>query len=243
MTVPVPLSDDQVRQWIAANLPVGDFRAKRVLMIVPDHTRTAPLPLLFDLLHALLAPVGEHAHFDQAMRLQRRVGFLQHRGAQPFGTDDHDRVQVMGLSAQRLAFGSRVSGQSFGTATTAPKRINLLRLEEDLSAAHLRLSNVIVEQLPWQRCVERYDAPHTLFLLDPPYWETEGYGQAFGIEQYDELVDVMAHLKGRAILTINDHPEMRRRFDRFRGKTVVGILSGGNLDVAELPHILSLVSE
>ena len=43
---------------------------------------------------------------------------------------------------QHLAFGGRVQGQSFGTATTSPPGLNLLRLEESLSAAHLRLSNV-----------------------------------------------------------------------------------------------------
>lgn len=121
---------------------------------------------------------------------------------------------------QRLAFGGRASGQSFGTSHVSPKRVNLLRLEEDLSAAHLRLHRVVIEQLPWQDCIKRYDAPHTLFLLDPPYWATEGYGNPFGIEQYDQLAEAMAGLKGRAILTINDHPEMRKRFDRFPGRTV-----------------------
>lgn len=121
---------------------------------------------------------------------------------------------------QRLAFGGKAKGQTFGTSHVSPKRINLLRLEEELSAAHFRLHRVIVEQLPWQRCVEKYDAPHTLFLLDPPYWQTEGYGSPFPLEEYDQLAEVMARLKGRAILTINDHPDMRARFDRFGGKTV-----------------------
>ena len=121
---------------------------------------------------------------------------------------------------QRLAFGGKAKGQSFGTATTSPKRLNLMRLEEDLSAAHLRLHQVVIECLPWQRCIAKYDAPHTLFFLDPPYWQTEGYGEAFGFEQYEELASVMAGLKGRAVLTINDHPEMRRLFDQFLGKTV-----------------------
>ncbi|MCR6661818.1 MAG: DNA adenine methylase [Luteimonas sp.] len=121
---------------------------------------------------------------------------------------------------QRLAFGGKVDGQSFGTSSVAPKRINLLRLEEELIAAHQRLHGVIVEQLGWQDCIARYDAPGTLFLLDPPYWQTEGYGDAFGIEEYDRLAEVMAGIKGKAILTINDHPDMRSRFDRFQGKTV-----------------------
>jgi DNA adenine methylase len=121
---------------------------------------------------------------------------------------------------QRLAFGGKAQGQTFGTSHTSPKRINLLRLEEELSAAHLRLHRVVVEQLSWQDCIARYDAPHTLFLLDPPYWQTEGYGNPFPIEEYDQLAEVMATLQGRAILTINDHPDMRARFDRFGGKTV-----------------------
>lgn len=121
---------------------------------------------------------------------------------------------------QRLTFGGKAKGQTFGTATTSPKRINLLRLEEDLSDAHLRLHRVVIENLTWQRCLAKYDAPHTLFFLDPPYWQTEGYGEAFGLEQYEELAEVMAGLKGRAILTINNHPAMRRLFDRFPAKTV-----------------------
>lgn len=31
-----------------------------------------------------------------------------------------------------------------------------------------RLQGVVIEQLHWQRCIEKYDRPKTLFLLDPP---------------------------------------------------------------------------
>ena len=69
---------------------------------------------------------------------------------------------------QHHAFGGKVSGQNFGTATTAPT-INLCRIEESLSAAHLRLSGTTVENLSWQEVMRRYDRPHTFFYLDPPY--------------------------------------------------------------------------
>jgi DNA adenine methylase len=130
---------------------------------------------------------------------------------------------------QRLTFGGKVTGQTFGTASTSPKRINLLRLEEELSAAHLRLHNVVVEYLPWQDCVAKYDAPHTLFFFDPPYWETEGYGSEFGMDQYEALAHWMGAMKGTAILTINDHPQMRRVFAGFASKTVpIRYTLGGN---------------
>jgi nickel-dependent lactate racemase len=50
------LTPDQIRQWIASRIPLEDFRGRRVLLIVPDNTRTAPLPVLFPALRQLLRP-------------------------------------------------------------------------------------------------------------------------------------------------------------------------------------------
>lgn len=116
---------------------------------------------------------------------------------------------------QQNAFGGRVEGQNFGTATTSAPGLNLLRLEESLSAAHLRLAGTFIENLPWQECVRRYDRPHTFFFMDPPYWETEGYGVQFGWEQYEEMVQIMRAIKGKAIVTLNDHPAIRALFGEF----------------------------
>ncbi|HSX62242.1 MAG TPA: DNA adenine methylase [Tahibacter sp.] len=121
---------------------------------------------------------------------------------------------------QTLAFGGKVSGRSFGTSTTAGSRLNLLRIEEELSAVHLRLARVTIECLPWRECVERYDRPHTLFFLDPPYWQTQGYGVPFPWSEYEQLAEVMRSLKGNAVLTINDHVDVRRLFRGLRMSTV-----------------------
>lgn len=115
---------------------------------------------------------------------------------------------------QQQAFGGKVSGQTWGTATTAPA-INLLRIEENLSAAHLRLAQAYIENLDWAKCMERYDRPHTFFYLDPPYWETEGYGVDFGLDQYEKMAVMLRRLKGRAIVSLNDHPDIRRIFAGF----------------------------
>lgn len=50
------LNPDQIRQWIASQIPTADFRGRRVLLIVPDNTRTAPLPVLFPALRQQLRP-------------------------------------------------------------------------------------------------------------------------------------------------------------------------------------------
>ncbi|UVS96704.1 DNA adenine methylase [Burkholderia glumae] len=69
---------------------------------------------------------------------------------------------------QKNCFGAKVEGQTYGTEPGAPPRLNLLRIEEELSAAHLRLSSAHVERLDWLACIERYDRPRTFFYLDPP---------------------------------------------------------------------------
>lgn len=120
---------------------------------------------------------------------------------------------------QHQAFGGRVDGQSWGTATTAPP-INLLRIEETLSAAHLRLVNAYIERLDWLACVERYDRPHTLFYADPPYWETEGYGVPFPWSQYELLASRLKTIKGKAVVSLNDHPAIRKAFASWDFETL-----------------------
>ena len=122
---------------------------------------------------------------------------------------------------QKLAFGGRVSNQTFGTATTSPPRFNLLRLEEDLCQAHMRLSRTYIERLAWQDCVRKYDREHTLFYCDPPYWGTEGYGVDFGLEQYDQMAEMAKTIKGHMIISVNDIPEMRKAFKGLAMETVL----------------------
>lgn len=120
---------------------------------------------------------------------------------------------------QQHAFGGKVDGQNWGTATTAPP-VNLLRIEENLSAAHLRLAGAFIENLDWHKLMLKYDRPHTFFYLDPPYWETEGYGVDFGIEQYERMAALLKTISGKAIISLNDHPDIRRIFADFEIDTV-----------------------
>lgn len=112
---------------------------------------------------------------------------------------------------QHHAFGGKVDCQHYGTATTAPQ-IDLTRIGEQLSAAHLRLAGVNVENLSWADCMQRYDRAHTFFYCDPPYWKTEGYGVPFPWEEYVKLAEVMRTCQGKVMLSINDHPEIRDCF-------------------------------
>lgn len=121
---------------------------------------------------------------------------------------------------QKQAFGGKVAEHTFGTSTTSAPRFNLLRIEEELSMAHLRLSRTLIEHLDWHQCIERYDRPHTLFYCDPPYWGTEGYGVEFGLENYDHMADLARRIKGKMIISVNDIPEMRQVFNGLNMQSV-----------------------
>jgi DNA adenine methylase len=56
-------------------------------------------------------------------------------------------------------------------------------LEPSASAAR----GVTIENSSWQELVRRYDRAETAFYFDPPYWQTSGYGNQFGFEQYEQL--------------------------------------------------------
>lgn len=101
---------------------------------------------------------------------------------------------------------------TFGISTTSAPRFNLLRIEEELSMAHLRLSRTLVEHMDWAACIRRYDRPHTLFYCDPPYWGTEGYGAEFGFENYELMAELAKTIKGKMIISVNEIPEMRTVF-------------------------------
>ncbi len=75
------LTSDQVAEVVARACPPGDYRDNRVLLIVPDGTRTAPVGLLFQTLHRLMGGItkafdilialGTHQPMSEAAICQR----------------------------------------------------------------------------------------------------------------------------------------------------------------------------
>lgn len=56
------LSPEQVRRVVAAACPTDSYRGKKVLLIIPDNTRTAPVGTMFQALHEQIGAVS--AAFD-----------------------------------------------------------------------------------------------------------------------------------------------------------------------------------
>jgi len=141
----------------------------------------------------------------------------------------------------KSSFGARLDKPTFGIAASAPSRLNLLRIEEDLSEAHLRLSRVYIENRPYAQIVERFDRPGTLFYLDPPYWGCEGdYGPGvFSREDFQRLAEQLGGIKGKFLLSLNDTPGVRETFHGFHIESVktrytVSAKTSGKKEVGEV---------
>jgi DNA adenine methylase len=91
-----------------------------------------------------------------------------------------------------------------------------------LEEVHERLAGVVIENLPYDQLIPRYDRPETLFYLDPPYWGCESvYGrELFSREEFTRLAELLRGIKGRFILSLNDHPGVRKCFAGFEMEVV-----------------------
>jgi len=145
-----------------------------------------------------------------------RAGFERLRRQDPGTLTDLERAARF-LYLQKLSFGGKVAGRTFGVDTGGGARFDVAKVGPLIEAAHERLSGVVIERLPWSDFLTRYDRPGTLFYLDPPYYGCEDdYGSdLFGRDQFASMAEQLRGLKGRFILSLNDHPDVRRIFDGF----------------------------
>jgi len=117
----------------------------------------------------------------------------------------------------KAGYGGRLNKPSFSVAVTKRSGFNLLRIEEELSAAHLRLCRVYIENKPYGEIIKRYDRPGTFFYVDPPYFNFENYygPGIFAREDFTCLAELLSCVQGKFIMSINDTPEIRQMFKDF----------------------------
>lgn len=137
---------------------------------------------------------------------------------------------------QRLAFGGKPVDRHFGTSTTGGSPLNITTAAEHLMEVHWRMSGVVIEHLDALECIRRYDRPHTVFYLDPPYYGLcQDYASKFAHDDFVALRKTLDGVKGRFILSLNDCPEVREIFDGFKIKrtAITYTVSNGRNDQTE----------
>jgi DNA adenine methylase len=116
---------------------------------------------------------------------------------------------------QKNSFGGLVLNQKYHYGVTQVPNYNPERISEIIEQTHQRLARVQIESLPYGKVLEKYDRPTTLFYLDPPYWEKRLYRINLTEEEFVEMERRLRGLTGKFILSLNDHPDVRRLFSAF----------------------------
>lgn len=117
---------------------------------------------------------------------------------------------------QKNSFGGLVLKQHFHYGVIQNPNYNPKRIPEILRQAHERLQRVQIECLPYEQILARYDRPTTVFYLDPPYWDRKLYKFNFKEADFLALAERLRKLKGKFILSLDDHPKVREIFGNFQ---------------------------
>lgn len=164
---------------------------------------------------------------DYAIKLSNRTTFSQMQKVDKATLTDIQRAARF-MYLNKFSFASKGMHYGYGTTQPPKKQIDLERITK-LSE---RLENTYIESLPATDIIKRYDREETFFMVDPPYLETSldfSFDQQieFSFKEHEELRDCLASIKGKFLLTINDHEYIRELYKDF------------SVDVVEVPYSVS----
>lgn len=108
----------------------------------------------------------------------------------------------------------------------------LRTLRARLEPVHQRLSSVIVENLDWKACLDRYDREGVVAYVDPPY-PGNGCNYAHNMrswQQHEELAQRLHQTKCRWIYSSYDLPEVHALFP---GNPMVPVQSASGMNTSK----------
>jgi DNA adenine methylase len=125
------------------------------------------------------------------------------------------------LLVNRTSFGGNM--HSFGVSKTRGGGVGFNRDQAGrlLQDAHKRLNGVVVENIPYERCLKNYDSRDTFHFIDPPYLnaKTEAY-RGWDEKQMRQFRREVDKLKGKWIVTVDDSPLNRELFSDCKQQSV-----------------------
>ncbi|NLK94717.1 MAG: DNA adenine methylase [Clostridiales bacterium] len=125
-------------------------------------------------------------------------------------TEIHRAIRFIYLITQ--SFAGRGISYGYGTSTKPAPQIFYKNVLLELKD---RLKNTYVENLSFEKIIDKYDRDYSFFFCDPPYLNTTGYGNEFGETEHILLREKLGGIKGKFLLTINDCEEIRELYKDF----------------------------
>lgn len=141
--------------------------------------------------------------------------------------DPVERARRLAVRSWQTRGGYRRCSASSWGYNRGPGRSNSnarrwLKVPGRLRATVERLHGVFIECDDWREIVRRFDAPGTLFYVDPPYLGTERarpmeyVHEMREVAQHEELLDVLGSIRGMALLSGYRSPLYEGRLSGWR---------------------------
>lgn len=118
------------------------------------------------------------------------------------------------LYLQKTSFGGKVRQQTYGYGVV-DTTFDPAQLPQRIQTVTRRLKSVQLESWPYERILERFDRPTTVFYCDPPYVGFKLYPHNFEERDFQVLAQRLQNLRGKFLLSINEHPVARTAFKQF----------------------------
>ncbi|AKL95040.1 DNA adenine methylase Dam [Clostridium aceticum] len=140
----------------------------------------------------------------------REIFAAYHDALPQYMTDIQRAVKFFYLI--KYSFASKGDNFGYGTSKDPNKAIFNTGFVQEVRD---RLRNCYVENLSFETLIEKYDSQGSFFFCDPPYHKLAQYKDKFHREDHLKLLDMLKHIKGKFLVTINDHPEVREWYQEF----------------------------
>ena len=108
-----PLVESEIRQILNAGLQGSRFAGRRVLVVIPDSTRTAPIPLMYRLLHEVLGPHVSALDFLVALGIGQAPKCIKRPSAQAHQAPKRIKFIYCGIASSSQLDGS---GKRYSTS-------------------------------------------------------------------------------------------------------------------------------
>ncbi|WP_155915021.1 DNA adenine methylase, partial [Bartonella grahamii] len=121
------------------------------------------------------------------------------------------------LFLQRCVMYGKKEYLSFSFGRKKPIAFNPEKLLSRMRRVRQKLLDTTILNLSWERVVELFDAPDSLFYLDPPYLvKKKCYSSGNFVEDdFVSMAKVLKSIQGKFVLSLNDCDAVREIFRDF----------------------------
>jgi DNA adenine methylase len=164
------------------------------------------------------------AHFEELVRYLQfmvvsRAWHVLLKATDPATLTDVQRA-ARHLYLLKNSYASLVLRLNYKCHVVQPPGFNSERMPQLLKETHERLARVQIECLPYEKVLEKFDRSQTLFYLDPPYYARQLYRFNLTHDDFVKMAERLRNLEGKFVLSLNDTPEVREIFRRFKVKGI-----------------------